>query len=190
MDRIDILLAHDLNIFTHGTKGASDQRIKEFMAGGYKALVRLRDEKVIGGIGAGINEWQVAKPWPAPAISTPSCSWPLHAAGAGGAGELPALLRREEHRDLSWRALQLRHSRHGPKPGAFYNYNEAPPEIMARVGKIKKVCESHGVKLIEAALRFPLGHKQVVSVIPGAQSASEVKRNAKSWGPRFRGVVE
>ncbi len=56
---------------------------------------------------------------------------------------------------------------------------------MARVGKIQKVCESHSVKLIEAALRFPLGHKQVVSVIPGAQSASEVKRNAEIMGAKI-----
>ncbi len=61
VDRIDILLAHDLDIFTHGSKAASDARIAEFMKGGYGALVKLRDQKVIGGIGAGINEWQVAE---------------------------------------------------------------------------------------------------------------------------------
>jgi D-threo-aldose 1-dehydrogenase len=32
--------------------------------------------------------------------------------------------------------------------------------------------------LPEAALRFPLGHPAVVSVIAGAQRASEVRRNA------------
>jgi len=35
------------------------------------------------------------------------------------------------------------------------------------------------VKLAEAALRFPLGHPAIVSVIPGAQSAAEVRRNAE-----------
>jgi D-threo-aldose 1-dehydrogenase len=28
------------------------------MAGGYRALVRLRDEGVIAGFGAGVNEWE------------------------------------------------------------------------------------------------------------------------------------
>jgi D-threo-aldose 1-dehydrogenase len=32
--------------------------------------------------------------------------------------------------------------------------------------------------LPEAALRFPLGHPAVVSIIAGAQRASEVRRNA------------
>jgi D-threo-aldose 1-dehydrogenase len=35
------------------------------------------------------------------------------------------------------------------------------------------------VKLPEAALRFPLGHPAIVSVIPGAQSPAEVRRNAE-----------
>ena len=39
------------------------------------------------------------------------------------------------------------------------------------------MCQSHGVKLIEAALRFPLHHPAVITTIPGAQSASEVDSN-------------
>jgi D-threo-aldose 1-dehydrogenase len=66
----------------------------------------------------------------------------------------------------------------GPKPGAFYTYGVAPPAILERVARIQKVCETHGVKLIEAALRFPLAHPCVVSVIPGGQSAAEVRANA------------
>ena len=35
------------------------------------------------------------------------------------------------------------------------------------------------MRLIEAALRFPLHHPAVVSVIPGGQSAEEVRRNVE-----------
>ncbi len=186
IDRIDILLAHDLDIFTHGTKEASDQRIREFMTGGYKALVKLRDEKVIGGIGGGINEWQVAE-------------------ALARAGDFDCFLLAGRYTLLEQEALTsfLPYCKEqniviylggpynsgilatGPKPGAFYNYDPAPPEILERVGRIEKVCKSHGVKLIEAALRFPLGHKQVVSVIPGAQSAAEVRRNAEVMGAKI-----
>ena len=65
----------------------------------------------------------------------------------------------------------------GPKPGAFYNYSEAPGEILDRVARIEAVCKAHGVRLIEAALRFPLMHPSVVSVIPGGQSPEEVRSN-------------
>jgi len=73
----------------------------------------------------------------------------------------------------------------GPKPGAFYNYDPAPPAILERVGRIEAVCKAHGVALVEAALRFPLGHPSVVSVIPGAQTPQEVTRNAGILGARI-----
>ena len=44
---------------------------------------------------------------------------------------------------------------------------------------IEAACKAHGVKLAEAALRFPLSHPAIVSVIPGGQSPSEVRRNAE-----------
>ena len=38
------------------------------------------------------------------------------------------------------------------------------------------------MRLAEAALRFPLGHPAVLSVIPGGQAAHEVTRNAEAVG--------
>jgi D-threo-aldose 1-dehydrogenase len=186
VDRFDMLLAHDLCIFTHGSKEASDQRVKEFMQGGYGALAKLRDQKVIGGFGAGINEWEVAET-------------------LARAGDFDAFLLAGRYTLLEQEALTsfLPYCSEkniaiylggpynsgilatGPKPGAFYNYDPAPSAILERVGRIEKICESHGVKLIEAALRFPLGHSQVVSVIPGAQSAAEVERNAVIMGAKI-----
>ncbi|MEM1401599.1 MAG: aldo/keto reductase, partial [Pseudomonadota bacterium] len=49
-----------------------------------------------------------------------------------------------------------------------------------RVSKIEAVCQSHNVRLIEAALRFPLHHPCVVSTVPGAQAVGEVEDNAKN----------
>ena len=67
----------------------------------------------------------------------------------------------------------------GPKPGAYYNYTEAPREILDRVARIEAVCKRHGVALIEAALRFPSLHPAVVALIPGGQRPEEVKSNRK-----------
>src|SRR5690606_2921236 len=50
----------------------------------------------------------------------------------------------------------------GPVPGARYNYREATPEEMTRIGRIEAVCKRHGVPLAAAALQFPLDRKSVV----------------------------
>jgi D-threo-aldose 1-dehydrogenase len=73
----------------------------------------------------------------------------------------------------------------GPKKGAFYNYEPAPRAILDRVGKIDKVCKANDVKLAQAALRFPLTHPSVVSVLPGAVSPKEVAQNVKTMSAKI-----
>lgn len=178
VDRIDVLLVHDVDVFTHGSKEAADRRIEEFMAGGYKALVSLRDQGVVKAIGGGINEWQVAQT-------------------LAERGDFDLFLLAGRYTLLEQEALTsflpLCQKRGigivlggpynsgilatGPKPGAYYNYEPAPQDILDRVARIEAVCQRHGVRLIEAALRFPLAHPSVVSVVPGGQSPREVEAN-------------
>jgi D-threo-aldose 1-dehydrogenase len=178
VDRVDILYAHDLDVFTHGSRQASDQRIAEFMAAGYRALVSLRDQGVVRAIGAGVNEWDVCET-------------------LAERGDFDIFLLAGRYTLLEQEALesflplcQVRGIAialggpynsgilaSGPKPGAFYNYSAAPAEVLERVRQIEAVCTRYGVRLIEAALRFPLMHPAVVSVIPGAQSVAEVRSN-------------
>jgi len=180
VDRIDVLLAHDVDIFTHGSKEAADARIEELMGSGYKALVSLRDQGVVKAIGAGINEWQVAQT-------------------LAERGDFDIFLLAGRYTLLEQQSLDsflpLCEARgigivlggpynsgilaSGPKPGAYYNYDPAPQEILDRVARIEAVCRRHGVALIEAALRFPLAHPCVVSVIPGGQKVTEVEANRR-----------
>ena len=62
-----------------------------------------------------------------------------------------------------------------PKPGAMYDYAPAPPHVLDRALRMKAVADRHGVPLRAAALRFPLGHPAVASVLSGARSAREVR---------------
>jgi D-threo-aldose 1-dehydrogenase len=179
LDSIDIVYAHDVDVFTHGSKEASDARIKELMDGGYRALDQLRTSGVIKAIGAGINEWEVAET-------------------LARAGDFDMFLLAGRYTLLEQQALDsflpLCEQKNigiviggpfnsgilaiGAKPGAHYNYAPASKEILDRVRRIEALCKANTVKLAEAALRFPLAHPAVVSVIPGANRASEVKRNA------------
>jgi D-threo-aldose 1-dehydrogenase len=67
----------------------------------------------------------------------------------------------------------------GSQTGAKYAYGTAPAEVQARVRGIEAVCAAHDVALPAAALQFVLAHPAVVSVIPGAASASEIIQNVQ-----------
>src|SRR5437660_6365670 len=54
-DRLDLLLIHDVDVWTHGADAIED-RFREAMTGAYVALDRLRGEGVVAGIGVGVNE--------------------------------------------------------------------------------------------------------------------------------------
>jgi len=179
LDQIDIVYGHDVDVSTHGSKEASDAHIREFMAGGYRALDELRASGALKAIGAGINDWDVAET-------------------LARAGDFDLFLLAGRYTLLEQDALTsflpLCEEKRiavviggpfnsgilatGVKADAHYNYGPAPDEVKDRVRRIQQVCKSFKVRLPEAALRFPLGHPAVLSVIAGAQRASEVRRNA------------
>ena len=181
LDRIDLIYAHDLDIFTHGSAEAMQARLDEFMASGYKALVALRDQGVIRGFGAGINEWQPAQ-------------WLVER------GDFDIFLLAGRYTLLEQEALDsflplcLARSvgiviggpynsgvlATGARPGAFYNYNPATDWVLAKVAKIEAVCAAHKVRLVDAAFQFPLLHPAVVSIIPGGQGVAEVDANVRA----------
>jgi D-threo-aldose 1-dehydrogenase len=178
VDSVDILFAHDLDVFNHGSQEALQARLDELMSSGYRALLELRDQGVIKAFGAGVNEWQ-------------PCQW------LAEHGDFDLFLLAGRYTLLEQEALDsflpLCRQRGigiviggpynsgilatGAKPGAYFNYDPAPDHVLDRVARIEAVCARYGVRLIDAALRFPLMHPSVVSVIPGGQSVAEVEGN-------------
>lgn len=186
LDQVDILYVHDVDVFTHGSEAIRDAHVKTLMASGYKALQKLRDEKVIKAFGAGVNEWQVCEILMAQ-------------------GDFDIFLLAGRYTLLEQEALNsflpLCEKRGigivlggpynsgilatGAKPGALYNYDPAPKNILESVSKIEVVCKAHKVKLPEAALRFPVKHPSVVSVIPGMVNPKQVTLNVKTLGAKI-----
>jgi D-threo-aldose 1-dehydrogenase len=64
-----------------------------------------------------------------------------------------------------------------PRPGATYDYQRAPGELVARARAMAAVCERHGVPLPAAALQFGWGHPAVVSVLNGPANPAELAAN-------------
>ncbi|MFE0377439.1 aldo/keto reductase [Streptomyces inhibens] len=163
LDRIDIVLLHD-----------PDDHEEQAFREAYPALERLRAEGVVRAIGAGMNEAAMLT-----RFVTDTDVDAVLCAGRYTLLEQPAL-------DQLLPAAAARRKSviiggvfnsgllADPKPGAMYNYAEAPGELLDRALRIRTISEAHGVPLRAAALTFPFGHPAVASVMVGARSPAEV----------------
>jgi D-threo-aldose 1-dehydrogenase len=184
MHRIDIMLVHDLDVWTHGSEAARQERVAEFMAGGYRAMVELRDAGAVRAIGAGVNETAACQDL---ALRGDFDCFLL--AGRytlleqAPLDEFLPLCRERRIALIIGGAYNTGILATGAIEGAYFQYAPAPPEIMARVRRIEAVCARHGVRLPTAALQFPLGHPAVATVIPGTRSPAEVEQNLAIFAP-------
>lgn len=178
LERIDILLCHDLDAQSIGSQEEYERCAADFRATGYKAMASLRAQGVVRAIGAGLNWWQLAEDM--------AQEYDMDMFLLAGRYTLLEQDSLESFLPLCQRrgiGILLGGPYNsgilatGARPGAIYQYAPASAEILERVGKIERVCAAHGVSLAAAALRFPLAHPSVVSVIPGAKSPQEVAMN-------------
>jgi D-threo-aldose 1-dehydrogenase len=64
-----------------------------------------------------------------------------------------------------------------PGPGATFDYDDAPAELLARANQIADICERHRTSLPAAAIAFPLAHPCVANVTIGMRTATEVRQD-------------
>ncbi len=171
LDRIDILLAHDIGTFQHGDENA--KHFGDLTDGGYRAMDELRQSGHVKAIGLGVNENQVCR----------------DALGIGNwdvfllAGRY-TLLEQTPLDDLfpACEAAGTTIICGGPFNSGIlvgrdmWNYATAPAEVMGKAQALGKVADEFSVPLAAAALQFPLGHPIVSSVIPGPRSKSELEQ--------------
>jgi D-threo-aldose 1-dehydrogenase len=176
MNAPDILLIHDVDVWTHGAD-MIEQRFKEAMGGAYRALAKLRDEKVIKGIGIGVNEADMCERFARAGdfdVMMLAGRYTILEQGA-----LDVFLPTAMEKNIAILSAGVFNSgilATGAVPGALYNYKPAPPDIVARVDKIAAVCKRHNVEMAHAAMQFPLAHPAVATVVLGAVHPDEVKR--------------
>jgi D-threo-aldose 1-dehydrogenase len=163
LDRADILHIHD-----------PDEYYGEALAGTLPALVDLRREGRVGAVSVGMNQ----APMLADFVRTGEVDCVLLAGrysllDQAGLAELLPLC---AERGVSVIVGGVFNSGvlADPDSAATFNYAPAPAEVIARARAIRDVCDRHGVPLRAAALRFPLGHPAVTSVLVGARSPEEV----------------
>ena len=171
LDRIDILLVHDIGEFQHGQDHV--KHFKSLESGGYRAMDELRTAGLIKAIGLGVNENKVCMDalaigdWDVfllagrytlleqTAIDTlfPACRKAGTSIICGGPFNSGVLVGRD-----TW------------------NYAKAPKDVIDKARALGVVADEFGIPLPAAALQFPLGDEIVCSVIPGPRDKGELEQ--------------
>jgi D-threo-aldose 1-dehydrogenase len=180
VNTVDSLVIHDLDTLFHPPEIVAEH-LKALLGGGMKALAELKATGHVKGIGLGNN---------VPANLDEMLSL-LDVDFAIVAMPYTLLDQSTLHTGMA-RCVERRISviigapfasgilATGSGEGGMYAYGKASPEVQAKVRGIEAVCKAYNVSLKAAALQFPLAHPAVVSIIPGAASATQVTQNVVS----------
>ena len=177
LDRLDIVLIHDCDVWTHGTDEAVP-RFKEAMAGAYVALDKLRHEKVVKAIGFGINEADTCVKFAkAGDFDVAMLAGRYSLLDQTGLQEFLPLAQKRNIGVMLAGVFNSGILATGAQPGARFDYASAPEAIVTKVKKIEEVCRAHSATIRQVALQFSMAHPAVVSIVLGAVTQEEVKAN-------------
>lgn len=169
LDRIDIVYVHD-----------PEDHMDVALAQAVPALVELREQGVIGAIGAGMNYVE-----PLTRFATETDVDILMVAGRwtliDRSGE--ALLAACQDRGISVASAAPFNSgllaRAWPPDDAHFDYGPAPEEILAAARAAATTCNDFGTTLPHAAMQFPLRHPAVACVVAGMRTSDHVTQNVE-----------
>jgi D-threo-aldose 1-dehydrogenase len=164
LDRVDLALIHDPEDYL-------DQAVAEAAP----ALSALRDEGVIGGYGVGTNYTDVALRLVRETdLDTVMIAGRYSLLDRTAADELlPACAERA----VTLLAAGVLNSGLLVDPFVeepFFNYEPAPPHLVAKARHLQETCTRYGVELRAAALQFPVRHPAVGAVVIGARTPEAV----------------
>lgn len=167
LDRIDVLHIHD-----------PDDHYQAAMDGAYPAIAKLREQGLISGVSAGMNQWEMLS-----AFARAGDFDCFLLAGRYSLLEqtsLDDLLPLCEEKNIGILAGGTYNSgilAKGATTGAKYNYGDAPPEIIERAQQLEAVSARHGVDIKAAASQFALAHPVITAIIPGTRQPDRVTEN-------------
>ena len=180
IDRLDFVWIHDLSRDFHGDEWLA--RFETARTGAFRALTQLRERGVIKAWGLGVN-------------TVEPCELALDMAEARPDGFLLAgrytLL---DHKRALQRLMPAAAAKKvdivigGPYSsgvlvgGAHFEYQKAPPEVLAKVERIKALAQRHRVPIKAAALLFSLAHPASAAVIPGASRPERIAEDRAAFG--------
>ncbi|WP_406067801.1 aldo/keto reductase [Micromonospora sp. NBC_01638] len=170
LDRIDVVYLHD-----------PDDHWERAVREAVPALVDLRDQGVVGAIGAGMNQSaMLARFVRETDIDVVMCAGRYTLLEQGAADDLLPVA---ESRGVGVVIAGVYNSgllsRDRPPADALYDYQQAPRELIERARRVAAVCETYGVTLPQAALAFVRRHSAVVSTVVGVRNDSQVAETVR-----------
>jgi D-threo-aldose 1-dehydrogenase len=177
LDRLDIVLIHDCDVWTHGVEDAK-KHFKTAMDGAYVALDKLRRDKVVKAIGFGINEADTCVKFAqAGDFDVAMMAGRYTLLEQSGLSEFLPLAQKKKIGVMLAGVFNSGILATGAVPGAAFDYAPASDAIVSKAKKIEQICREHGTTIRQAAIQFSMGHPAVVSVVLGAVTPEEVKAN-------------
>jgi D-threo-aldose 1-dehydrogenase len=165
LDRVDIAYVHD-----------PDDHFDEALAGSFRALRRLRDEGSVRAVGVGANHPEVLCRFARQA--DPDCFLVAGRHTVLDRSAADELLPLCEDKGIAVIVGGVFNS--GVVAGGdTFDYETAPPDVVARVELLRETCSRHGVPLTAAALQFPLRHPAVATVLVGCRTPEEVAEDVR-----------
>ena len=177
VSKIDICLIHDVDKFTFGNE--VDYYFKLAMNGAYKAIQKLKEEKVIKAIGVGLNDADIC-------------------AKFANEGDFDCMV-------LAGRYSLLEHESalndffpivdkqnigiilagvfnsgilaKGIGNNVTYNYDKIPNHIREKYIIVSEVCDRYNVPVPAVALQFSYANKLISSMILGMDRLEQIKQN-------------
>ncbi|WP_405970552.1 aldo/keto reductase [Streptomyces sp. NBC_00988] len=170
LDRLDIVYLHD-----------PDDHWRQAAEEAMPALAGLRDQGVIGAIGAGMNQSvmlaRFLRETAADVVMVAGRYTLLDQSALGDVLPAARALGKSVVAAGVFNSGLLSGDR--PATGMKYDYQAAPLDLVRRAAAIADVCERHGTTLPAAAIAFPFTHPSVVNVTLGMRTAVQVTRNAE-----------
>jgi D-threo-aldose 1-dehydrogenase len=171
-DRLDIAYLHD-----------PDDHWEAASTTGVAALIELREQGVVGGIGAGMNQsamlTEFVRRCDVDVVMVAGRFTLLdHSA-------LRDLLPLAAERGVGVVAAAVYNSgllsSETVDPSAHFDYGTAPRPVVERAALIADACARYGVTLPSAAIQYPLRHPAVVSVVTGMRTAAHVRSTVERY---------
>ena len=174
LDRIDVLLMHDLGQRTHGRN--HDRMAAAALDGGFRAMTELRDTGCVAAIGLGVNETEICRQCVDRvdldillvanrySLLDPSGDAFFRSCRDRGIGIIAA--------GVFSSGILATGTRNG---AAYHDYAPASSAVRDRVARIEAVCDTYGVRLGAAALQFVAAHPAVTLPMIGAASSAQVE---------------